>query len=146
MQVFLQKTFRFLAFARLFLAFLVIPLCQRSFDASFQCRICTIFCPFYMRTACVRCILLDLSVVFFFFCFLYINFCSDSIDVFAIFFLHSFRARFYICLTFLLSPFHSSLVLLYLFLFFASKGNNPHFFLSLYRDQLFFLFIVFVLQ
>ena len=33
------------------------------FDAS--------FCPFYMRTACVWSILLDLSVVFFFFCFLY---------------------------------------------------------------------------
>ena len=33
------------------------------FDAS--------FCPFYMRAACVWSILLDLSVVFFFFCFLY---------------------------------------------------------------------------
>ena len=48
------------------------------FDAS--------FCPFYMRTACVWCILLDLSVVFFFFCFLYINFCSDSFDIFGTFF------------------------------------------------------------
>ena len=48
------------------------------FDAS--------FCPFYMRTACVWSILLDLSVVFFFFCFLYINFCSDSFDIFGTFF------------------------------------------------------------
>ena len=48
------------------------------FDAS--------FCPFYMRAACVWCILLDLSVVFFFFCFLYINFCSDSFDIFGTFF------------------------------------------------------------
>ena len=48
------------------------------FDAS--------FCPFYMRAVCVWCILLDLSVVFFFFCFLYINFCSDSFDIFGTFF------------------------------------------------------------
>ena len=44
------------------------------------------FFPLYMQTACVWCILLDLSVVFFFFCFLYINFCSDSFDIFGTFF------------------------------------------------------------
>ena len=53
----------------------------------FKCLWLTLFFrPFYMRTACVWCILLDLSVVFFFFCFLYINFCSDSFDIFGTFF------------------------------------------------------------
>ena len=41
---------------------------------------------FTLRAACVWCLLLDLSVVFFFFCFLYINFCSDSFDIFGTFF------------------------------------------------------------
>ena len=43
MQVFLQKTFRFLAFARLFLAFLVIPLCQRSIIQCIKCQDRTLY-------------------------------------------------------------------------------------------------------
>jgi len=37
MQAFMQKSFKFLAFARLFVHFLVIPLCQRSIIPSFKC-------------------------------------------------------------------------------------------------------------
>ena len=55
MQVFLQKTFRFLAFARLFLAFLVIPLCQRSIIQSFKCQ---------DRTLYFHCILCYLLVIY----------------------------------------------------------------------------------
>ena len=82
---------RLLRLLRLFVLFLHSPcallyLFLFCFTWSFLLWRFSSFCPFYMRTACVWCILLDLSVVFFFFCFLYINFCSDSFDIFGTFF------------------------------------------------------------